>query len=283
MFLSSCKDNNKIDFTSNDASNIEGETTSDAFTSDATDISTDAVDGYNDTQLSGGRVDEVASFATNDRLKCAKITLTKTGTDPGSVAGVITIEFPADGTCADSRGNVRKGIITITYTGRKFVAGSKIVTTFTNYSVNGVKVEGTHTLTNITATTNDYPRFTASISGGKLTFLDGKTVTREQEFTREWQRAKDPTQDKWVLFKGSKAAGTTRNSTTYTMEVTIDIVHSRACQISNKVFIAVSGEKRFTTENKLIVVNYGDGSCDNIVTVTINGKTRDVTIKGDGN
>ncbi len=289
MFFASCSDNNQINFTSNDAANVESETTADSFTSDATDVSTDAVAGVATTDLSGGRENGIIKkllindyFKANERLKCATIALTTTGTSDAP-AGVLTIVYPDDGSCKDARGKVRKGTITITYTGKRFEVGSKIVTTFSNYSINGVAVEGTYTLTNVAATNTSYPRFHVVITGGKVTFLNGKTITREQDFTREWQRAANPTQDKWVLLTGSTAAGTNRNGSVYTMTVTQDLVHSRACEISDKVFIAVSGEKKFTTESKDITINYGTGTCDNTVTITINGKSKDVTIAGDGN
>lgn len=161
--------------------------------------------------------------------------------------------------------------------------GSSIVTTFTNYSIGGVKIEGTHSLTNVTATTLDYPRFNATIVGGKVTFLDGTTITREQNFTREWRRAANPLQDSWALLAGGTASGSNRKGKVYSMKVTKDLIYSRACQIENKVFIAVSGEKTFTSEDgKLITINFGNGECDNIVTITINGKSKDVEIKGDG-
>ena len=284
MFLASCSDNNKIDFTSNDAANVEGESTADSFSSDASDVSTDAMAGISTTQLGGREAGEpVTGFGDNDRLKCATITITRTSTNPDVPSGVISIVYPADGSCKDSRGRVRKGTITITYTGKRFMVGSKIVTTFTDYSVGGVKIEGTHTLTNVTPVGNTaYPRFNFTIVGGKATFLDGKVVTREQNFTREWQRATTPGQDKWVLLAGGTASGTNRNGVAYSMEVTIDLVYSRACHLSNKVFIPVSGEKKFTSESKQVTINYGTGTCDNIVTITINGKSKDVEIKGDG-
>lgn len=284
MFLASCSDNNKIDFTSNDAANVEGESTSDSFSSDASDVSTDAMAGISTTQLGGREASEpVTGFGDNERLKCATITITRTSTNPDVPAGVISIVYPADGSCKDARGRVRKGTITITYTGKRFMVGSKIVTTFSEYSVGGVKIEGTHTLTNVTPVGNTaYPRFNFTIVGGKATFIDGKVVTREQNFTREWQRATTPGQDKWVLLAGGTASGTNRNGKTYSMEVTIDLVYSRACQLSNKVFIPVSGEKKFTSESKQVTINYGTGTCDNIVTITINGKSKDVEIKGDG-
>jgi hypothetical protein len=30
-------------------------------------------------------------------------------------------------------------------------------------------------------------------------------------------------------------------------------------------------------------IDYGDGTCDNLVTVTINGKEKVITVNGDGN
>lgn len=286
MLLASCSDNNKINLTSDDSANVEGETTADSYMSDAADVSTEAVAAPSDSQFGGreatGPVDISQLFRENTRLSCATITIEKTS-GGASPAGVITIVFPSNGSCKDFRGIARRGTITITYTGPRFVSGSKIVTTFTDYYVGGVKVEGTHTLTNITPTTASFPRFTVEIVGGKLTFLNGKTITRAQSFTREWQRGANPTQDKWVLLAGSTASGSTRNGKEYLMTVTKDVVHSRACMVSNQVFIAVSGEKVFTTENKQITINFGDGACDNIVTITINGKSKDVTINGDGN
>lgn len=139
MFLASCKDNDKIDFTSNDASNVEGETTADAFSNDATDVSTDAVNGISDTDF-GSR--KVISFAANDRLKCAEVTVIPSPNSTVDIpSGVITIVYPSNGSCTDARGVVRKGTITITYSGKRFVAGSTLITTFTDYTVGGIKIE----------------------------------------------------------------------------------------------------------------------------------------------
>ena len=286
MFLASCSDSNKIDFTASDASNVEGESTADSYSTDASDVSTDVVGGLSDTQLGGRESDVILikdGFGDNDRLKCATITITRTGTNKDNPAGVITIVYPADGSCKDAHGNVRKGTITVTYTGKKFQKDSKILTTFTDYSVAGVKIEGAHTLAYAPPGAAGYPKFTAIIVSGKITFLNGKTVTREQNFTREWQRATNPTQDKWVLLSGGTASGSNRDGKTYVMTVTKDLVYSRACQISNKVFIAVSGEKTFTSDSKVVTINFGDGACDNMVTITINGKSKEVEVKGDGN
>ncbi len=286
LVLASCSDSNKIDFTSTDSTNVEGEGTSDAYSSDAMDVTTDVIGGVTATQLGGRENEEIAGsvFAANDKLKCAKITITKSANSTkDNPSGVITIVYPDDGSCKDSRGVARKGTITITYTGIRFAVNSKITTTFTNFFIGGVKVEGTHVLTNVTPTKTDYPRFNVVITDGKLTFLNGKTITRTQNFTREWQRAANPLEDKWVLLKDGVASGTNRDGKQYLTTITKDLVYSRSCQVSSKVFIPVSGEKTLLSDNKLITLNFGDGACDNKVTITINGKSTDVEIKGDGN
>ena len=43
------------------------------------------------------------------------------------------------------------------------------------------------------------------------------------------------------------------------------------------------GVKVVTTDSKEYTVDYGDGTCDNQVTVTINGVSKTITVNKDGN
>lgn len=284
LTVSSCKKDNEL-LNSNDTQNLNSESVSDSYSDEATDMSNVSIAGVSDLQYAGARTE--GEPVTNlkdldDRLKCATVTLTRTpNSTRDNPVGSIMIDFGTG--CTDARGVTRKGKIIINYVGKRFVSGSSITTTFDGYSRNDVKVEGTHTLTNTQANLTSFPRFTVVIAGGKLTFPDGKTITREQTFTREWQRASSPTQDKWVILSGSSASGTNKNGKSYTMNVTKDLVYSRACQISNKVFIAVSGTKVFVADSKTYTVDYGDGNCDNDITVTLGGISKTITVNADGN
>lgn len=281
IFLASCSEKDTIDYSSSDSENVQSESEGEAYTDDLQEMAATAVGGLTDDQFSG-RVDETVSGldVIDGRFKCATVTITRS---PNSTKdhpiGTITIDF-GTGDCTGPRGNVRKGKIIVNYDGRRFFPESKIVTTFDGYSINGISVEGTHTLTNVTPNTIDYPKFTIAITGGKLTFPDGTTITREQNMTREWQRASNPTEDMWSV-TGS-ASGKNRRDKTYTMEITKALVYKRACAISDKTFIAVEGTKVFTTDNKQITIDFGDGSCDNKLTITINGKSKEVTVSGEG-
>ncbi|MFM7430409.1 MAG: hypothetical protein ACKO1F_10975 [Flammeovirgaceae bacterium] len=283
LTVSSCKKDNEL-LDSSDTQNLNSESVSDSYSDEANDISNISIAGVSDVQYAGARTEETITSLKDldDRLKCATVTLTRTpNSTKDNPVGSIVIDFGTG--CTDARGVTRKGKIIINYVGKCFVSGSSITTTFDGYFRNDVKVEGVHTLTNTQASLTAFPRFTVVIAGGKLTFPDGKTITRAQNFTREWQRAANPTQDKWVILSGSSAGGTNKNGKSYTMNVTKDLVYSRECQISNKVFIAVSGTKVFVADSKTYTVDYGDGNCDNDITVTVGGVSKTITVNADGN
>jgi hypothetical protein len=286
LVVSSCKKDDESGLTTLDNQNINSESASDSYVDEANDVSGIAIGGLSPSQYDGGRIetDTIKTFKDlDDRIKCAVVTLTRTpNSTKARPLGRVVIDFGTG--CTDSRGVTRKGKIIIDYDGVRFLLGSTIITTFENYFRNGVKVEGVHTLTMVTPSNVNYLKSTVNITGGKITFVDGKTILREQTMTREWQRNdKNPLEDKWVIFSGSKANGTNKNGVKYTMTVTTDLVYSRACAINNKVFIAVSGIKEFVVDGKTYKVDYGSGNCDNDVTVSVGGFSKTITVTGDGN
>ena len=154
-----------------------------------------------------------------------------------------------------------------------------MVTTFDGYFINGVKIEGTRTVTNSSASLESNPIFTIVVTGGRATWPDATFATREANRTREWKRSNTPNTDQWIVT--GTASGTNRNGKSYQMEITKPLVYKRECAINDKVFIAVEGTKVLTVESKQVTVDYGDGSCDKLVTITINGKSKEVEVKGD--
>ena len=283
LLLASCsKSTEPVVLDATDTQNVNSESVSDSYSDESTDMANISVAGAG-SQYAGRSEGDIAGLKDiDDKFKCATVTIERTLniSTPERPVGKITIDFGTTD-CADGRGVVRKGKIIINYVGVRFAVGSTIITTFEGFSRNGVKIEGVHTLTNVQATGSSNPKFTVVIVGGKLTFADGKIITREQSFTREWQRASNPTQDKWVV--SGSASGTNKNLKKYEMVITKDLVYSRACAISDKVFIPVSGTKVFTTDNKTFTVDYGDGACDNIITVSTAAGSKTITVDKDGN
>ncbi|GAB1444784.1 hypothetical protein MASR2M41_04090 [Flammeovirgaceae bacterium] len=209
------------------------------------------------------------------RLECADVEIVLS--DDSQMAhpkGVITIDFGSG--CEDKKGDVRRGKIIITFDGRRFLPGSSYVTTFENYSINDIKIEGARTVTNVNGSVEEHPSFTIVIEGGKATWPDGTFATRESNRNREWIRASNPVNDEWHVT--GNAAGTNRKGVSYTMEITEALVYKRECAISNRIFMAVAGVKVLTTENRQKTIDYGDGNCDRTVTILINGVSKEMEV-----
>jgi hypothetical protein len=115
----------------------------------------------------------------------------------------------------------------------------------------------------------------------KVTYPDGTFALRTANRVRTWNRTLNPLEDSWTVTGSS--SGTNRKGKTYAMTITKALVYKRSCAITNKVFIPVEGTKELTVDTKKVTIDYGTGTCDNTVTVTINGKSKDVVATADGN
>ncbi len=273
-----------IDFTDAVVAHIQSETVTDSYQSEPIDLSSIAVSNTTET-LTGGRYSDPSRMIMglgniDDRFKCAVVTHTP---DPSTSStkpmGTITIDFGTG--CADNHGKTRKGMIIVQYAGKRFWPGSTVVITSKDFYKNDVRVDGKLTLTNVTASQADFPKFQIVLSGGKLTFTDGRTATREHSMTREWQRGTTPDLDKWI--EEGTSSGTNKNGKSYQMTITNRLVYARSCELNNKVFIPVSGTKHLLVDKKEVIIDYGDGTCDNIINVTINGKTKTEILSDKGN
>src|SRR5579859_1355757 len=287
VVLASCQKDSNI-LTAADTQNVNAESASSAYFNEGSDISTIAIGGISATQYAGARTENnIAALlvSLDERFKCATVTMTYTSTSTkDNPSGIITITF--DPNCLDNHGVRRSGTIIIDYSGKRWMPGSYF-SVHDNFYRNDVHIEGVDSvITKVSAdsTSLGYLQF-ESILNGKVTFGDGHTITRHHDLTREWFRATLPVNDEWHTLKGGEAFGTCRNGT-YIMHITKDLVHKVACR-AERVFIPVSGTKVITVTNssnetRQYTINYGDGACDNEITVTINNKEKSIIVNGEG-
>lgn len=278
--LSSCEDGNEVNFNSNDTNNVQEEAVTESYFEDVDDMSTLAVsaDGSTSTGSRESSSGRQGVKPEDTRFTCAVVTFEFAADNSVSVPhGFITLDFGTG--CTDPRGNVRKGKVKIEFQGKRFLPGSKIITSLENYSINDIKLEGTRTVANTSASLETNPKFTITVVGGKATWPDGDVATREVNRTREWVRASNPLNDQWIVT--GTAAGTNRNGKSFQMEITKPLVYKRECAASNKVFMAVEGTKVLNVDGKTITIDYGNGVCDKLITITIDGESKEIEVSGD--
>lgn len=279
IFLASCED--KLDFSGKDTASVQNEAEVDGYFEDTDDMTVMAISADNGTATgareSSGRI--ITKDKLDFRFACATTTLDFAVDNTQQVPhGTITIDFGAEG-CTDVKGNLRKGKIIIEFKGRRFMPGSSVTATLSAYSINNIKVEGKRTVTNVSGSTEESPKFTIVLVDGKATWPDNTVATREVNRLREWVRGANPLQDEWKVT--GTAAGSNRSGSVYEMSITSALVYKRECAIGSRVFMAVQGSKELTVDGKKITIDYGTGTCDKTVTITVNGQSKQVEVRGD--
>ncbi len=180
--------------------------------------------------------------------------------------------------CIGKRGRERSGKIIITYTDKRFVPGAIHTITFNNFYIDGNKIEGTRIRTNISESLDDNLKFKIELVGGKVTFEDGTVATRDAEWETTRIRTSNPINDKRIRTGGAK--GINNDGVGYIVTITKPIVWKRGCLSKLKVMIPVEGTKvKEFEDGKTVTIDYGDGSCNNSMTITIDGVSKTVEFK----
>jgi hypothetical protein len=254
-FVTSCQNDETVGL--QDIADSSSESLSDSYFQDADDFSITAVDNNN----LPGRV------ADDGRLSCAEVSFSDGST---TTSGTLNIDFGAG--CSDGKGNIRKGKVVLAYEGTRGQTGFTINETFDNYYINGIKLEDeSRVITRVEAPEGSI-KHTVVLTGGKATWPDATFATRASSFTRTINVAAGT-----VTLEGS-ASGTSRKGKSYTMTIEEPLIHKTSC-IADGIYMAVQGKKVFNIQGtKQITIDYGDGTCDKTVTITLNGITKDITI-----
>lgn len=215
---------------------------------------------------SGGRIAE----SEDSPIHCAVKTHDKENK-------TITIDF-GDG-CIGKHGRERSGKIIISYTDRRFVPGAVHTITFNNFYIDGNKIEGTRIRTNISESTDDNLKFRIELINGKITFEDGTSATREAIWETTRIRTPNPINDERI--RTGSANGINVDGIGYTVTITKPIVWKRGCLPTVRVMIPVEGVKvKEFEDGNTITIDYGDGTCDNLVTITKDGVSETVELRG---
>ncbi len=212
------------------------------------------------TNVSG--LAEAGSTLSPTSPRC--FTVTVVPRQPGVFPKTVTIDF-GNG-CLGRDGKYRKGKIVTIYTNRMLIPGAKISTTFIGYHVDSFHIEGTH----ITANTS-----TSNMQGWEVKVIDGKITNTNNSRWRKWNSTKNVLQTEgngtsnFPLDDVYKITGNGNGSNSaghywYTL-VTKPLIKKFTCRWISE------GKIQLTRNNRQVFLDYGDGRCDRLAVLYING------------
>ncbi|HEX2684157.1 MAG TPA: hypothetical protein VHL77_09505 [Ferruginibacter sp.] len=197
-------------------------------------------------------------------IPCATVTITPAVGFPKT----ILIDF---GTSCSYNGNTRSGKIQIVISDSVRRPGSTAVMTFDNYYINLYKVEGTYTWTNTsTPNTRSWSRRT---EGGKITAPDSRYWLHSgMRYIIQTAGVGTPTiTDDVFSITGDH---TVQNSAGATRVITV----LEALQKKNACANIDKGKLKVQGPNHYAVIDFGDGTCDNLATLSIDGRPSRVIV-----
>ncbi|WP_445954707.1 hypothetical protein [Yeosuana sp.] len=183
---------------------------------------------------------------------CADIVVTISG-------DMITASVTFTGDCLDWNGNVITGTITKTWS-RTDTTKERTITV-ENLSINGYVINGTKTFTYTLSNANGNHEMTGSVNISVETEFGTitKVGTRTVEITAGGET--DTWEDDEKTITGSFVY-TGASGATFSVEITTPLVKPAGCHYM------ASGIKEYTTANGTAVLDYGDGTCDDVATKT---------------
>jgi hypothetical protein len=190
---------------------------------------------------------------------CPMITVTNPNQFPGAT---LTIDYGTG--CVDSTdGKTRRGSISAVFSDSWDSVGCVITISLNNFYVNNIHYEGTVKLTR-----NSLYSFTTDVLNGKCTttswvidWASTRTVSQTAGMSTT-----NPSDD--VFSISGNANGVNRNGLAYTVNITQDLIKAQNCAHISKGVLELTPSGKATR-----TVDFGDGTCDNQATLTINGNT----------
>jgi len=179
--------------------------------------------------------------------------------------------------CLGDDGITRRGQINTILTGLYVDSNSVVTSTFNNYyeTINGVdhKIQGTQIIKNLGHNQAGHPYFSVDVQNASITFAEGTinyTSQRQNEWISGYNTYMNPFDDEYNVT--GTANGTDISGAAFTCTITSPLL----CKFCTSIYSWIVASGKLDIENPgypTITVDYGDGSCDWTIYVTINGTT----------
>lgn len=196
---------------------------------------------------------------------CAEVTRSGEG-----YPRTVTIDF-GDG-CEGPYGHTKSGKIVVTISDALWNAGATRTVTLENFSIDDKDISGSRTTTN--QGQNADGNWVVSRSGSlTVTDAEGAILSRTYEGAKEWLAGfgTDTTSTKEYLKTGTGVI-TTPEGSTYSKTITEAIHVDHSCRYP------LSGVVEMVGPEHTIQLNFGNGECDNLATITRDGESEEVDL-----
>ena len=210
--------------------------------------------------------------------QCFTVTVNRlSANDPFPVR--IIIDFGNAG-CTGRDGHTRYGKIVIEYTGRLIVPGNSASVVFQDFRIDELGVGGSLAITNTGSTGNR--QFTVEVEG-KLTRPNGNyTQWNSRRVITQIEGLSTPliALDDIFQIEGSASAKIKRGDVIVACESHIvePLIKRYNCRWLVKGIVEAARENLSSTSKWVARLNYGDGGCDNLAVLTINGVEHQITL-----
>lgn len=177
--------------------------------------------------------------------------------------------------CLCNDGRYRRGKIIVTFTGRYKDPGTVITTGFEDYYVNDNNVDGSKVVTNMGSNELEQPYFTIEVEGVIVLADDAGTINWNASKVRTWIEGYETRKmhDDVYEIEG-EAEGIRASGLSWEREILTPLRKELSCRW------IVSGTVEIRPQDKPVrLLDFGDGECDNEVTITINGETYTITLQ----
>lgn len=259
IFTSCNKDRNEWKDTQTASDNEQAEGIAD----DAINIADNAARGNADVARTANPVELFEAMSG-----CATITR-----DTVSSPRLITIDFGSSN-CLCNDGRYRRGKILVSYSGGNyFDEGSVKTVSFDNYFRNDHRVEGIRTITNNGRNAANQLSWTINAQDMKITKPDGSFHTWNSTRLRTMISGESTPliwRDDEYSISGS-ATGTNVRGINYVANITTPLHRKLDCRWIDSGVVEVVPDGKPTR-----TIDYGNGACDRLLTVTVNGRSRTI-------
>lgn len=230
-----------------------------------------AIDAANELDISTGlSVTNSAATAKSAETICATVTVSSPSGQ--TYPKIYTVDYGTAG-CTENL-LTRKGKLKITLTGSIITTGSKLIIERIDYSINGLKLEGTIEYTN-TTTVATTPQWSRKVTNGKFTDLQGRVYLNSGSHTvRQIAGVDTPyvlTDNIYEMTSGTHTVTTDKN-VTLTLTVEETLVKKYSCAYVSKGKLKIEGGLLNG------VIDYGNNDCDTKFTYTQNGLTYNLSM-----